>query len=415
MGISGKDVQVWMWTAVKFSMRCAFTLIKNHPFVSCPVLFFLVLYICFPSIFWISIYFSAFLVLVVAVAKIYIGHQNAKSFRNSNAKSIKNDGFPRNRNERPYGRARSVRRRRPYETSREGSLHTREEDEKSTVFLSTFNSEMMVDKSSLTEEKPKEIKEIQVDSVTSNGDSLSSDVSLPFPHKSCGRSRKFGSRDVEIESSEGEDEEEEEDEQDREANNKAVQWTETDQKNLMDLGLSEIERNKRLESLIARRRARKMLSLQVRRPAPKLDNLENHGLMTSLTIPRNNNSLLATPPSSNLFSPMPGSAPSVLLPNCNPFDLPYDAQEEKPILTGGSFQQEFKDITLVKPENVGSGASVPKEQKEDQQQTSLSHDSIQNEGVSEGIQNFQVKDQLGKSVNSVLALVSVICFVASLM
>lgn len=271
-------------------------------------------------------------------------------------------------------------------------MHT-SEDEKNTVFLSTFNSEIVVDKRSLTEERPKEIREIEVDSIISNGDSSSSNVSLVSPelHKSHGRSRKFGSRDVEIESSEGTDEE---DEQDREANNKAVQWTETDQKNLMDLGLSEIERNKRLESLIARRRARKMLSLQVRSSPPKLDNLENHGPMTSLTMPRNSNPLLATQPNSNLFSPMPGSAPSVLLPNCNPFDLPYDAQEEKPILTGGSFQLEFKDMTLVRPENVGSAALVPGVQKEDQQQTSLSHDSIQNEGVSEDLQNFQVKTQL---------------------
>ncbi|GAB4860016.1 hypothetical protein Ancab_011490 [Ancistrocladus abbreviatus] len=34
--------------------------------------------------------------------------------------------------------------------------------------------------------------------------------------------------------------------------NKAVQWTQDDQRNLMDLGSSEIERNRRLESLIAK-------------------------------------------------------------------------------------------------------------------------------------------------------------------
>lgn len=42
---------------------------------------------------------------------------------------------------------------------------------------------------------------------------------------------------------------------------------------------------------------------------------------------------------------MPGSAPSALR---SPFDIPYDPFEEKPILTGGSFNIEFtsKDLLL---------------------------------------------------------------------
>ncbi|GAB4860022.1 hypothetical protein Ancab_011503 [Ancistrocladus abbreviatus] len=44
--------------------------------------------------------------------------------------------------------------------------------------------------------------------------------------------------------------------------NKAVQWTEDGQRNLMDLGSSGMERNTRLESLIAKRRARKLLGMQ---------------------------------------------------------------------------------------------------------------------------------------------------------
>ncbi|KAJ0006884.1 hypothetical protein Pint_29805 [Pistacia integerrima] len=41
----------------------------------------------------------------------------------------------------------------------------------------------------------------------------------------------------------------------------AIKWTEVDQKNLMDLGTSELERNQCLEKLIARSRARKNLRL----------------------------------------------------------------------------------------------------------------------------------------------------------
>ncbi|XP_031273947.1 troponin T, cardiac muscle isoforms-like [Pistacia vera] len=70
---------------------------------------------------------------------------------------------------------------------------------------------------------------------------------------------------------EGEDdsEEEEEEEAAKEENEdeskSAIKWTEVDQKNLMDLGTSELERKQRLENLIARRRARKNLRLMTRR------------------------------------------------------------------------------------------------------------------------------------------------------
>ncbi|KAG6635141.1 hypothetical protein CIPAW_11G022800 [Carya illinoinensis] len=41
----------------------------------------------------------------------------------------------------------------------------------------------------------------------------------------------------------------------------AIKWTEDDQKNLMDLGTSELERNLHLENFIARRRSRKNMRL----------------------------------------------------------------------------------------------------------------------------------------------------------
>ncbi|XWS28723.1 hypothetical protein CRYUN_Cryun25bG0095700 [Craigia yunnanensis] len=72
-----------------------------------------------------------------------------------------------------------------------------------------------------------------------------------------------GGGEVKVESlEEGEDEEDEEMHED---GNKAVEWTEDDQKNLMDLGFSELERHKRLESLIAKRRAKKLFKWQLRK------------------------------------------------------------------------------------------------------------------------------------------------------
>lgn len=116
---------------------------------------------------------------------------------------------------------------------------------------------------------------------------------------------------------------------------KIIAWTDDDQKNLMDLGNSEMERNKRLEHLITRRRTRRQVLLAAERSLMDmevppvcvgrnyfgLDHDEEDCMIDGLQIPE--------------------SAPSVMLPTKNPFDLPYDPQEEKPNLSGDSFHQEF--------------------------------------------------------------------------
>nr|KYP45358.1 hypothetical protein KK1_033144 [Cajanus cajan] len=127
----------------------------------------------------------------------------------------------------------------------------------------------------------------------------------------------------------------------QEDGNKGVELTDDDQKNEMDLGTCELERHKRLESLIARRRARKQLKLQI----------ENGLIDMKSVIPSQIAPLFIT--RLNPFdSPrgfdgieMPGSAPSALR---SPFDIPYDPFEEKPNLTGDSFDQELKNL-LIEP------------------------------------------------------------------
>ncbi|XP_022853793.1 uncharacterized protein LOC111375226 isoform X2 [Olea europaea var. sylvestris] len=109
-----------------------------------------------------------------------------------------------------------------------------------TKLLFPRPASIIVDK----EECPKEIWEVEVDS--------SSSKSLK-PEFINGSYEIGTSEDSEDEKGAGE------------AGNKAMEWTTDDQKNLMDLGTPEIERNKRLESLIARQKARKLFSLQVRR------------------------------------------------------------------------------------------------------------------------------------------------------
>ncbi|XP_054817409.1 uncharacterized protein LOC129317099 isoform X2 [Prosopis cineraria] len=155
----------------------------------------------------------------------------------------------------------------------------------------------------------------------------------------------------------GEGEESQDEEELQEEMNKPVEWSKDDRKNLMDLGILEIERNRRLESLIARRRARQQMKIQMEqsltdlRTSPSRMAPLNITRMDPLNSPRNYGGIEGLE--------IPGSAPSALRPSRNPFDLPYDASEEKPNLTGDSFHQEFisKDMTFCRHESFSYGAA----------------------------------------------------------
>ncbi|XWS42759.1 hypothetical protein CRYUN_Cryun16bG0041900 [Craigia yunnanensis] len=122
----------------------------------------------------------------------------------------------------------------------------------------------------------------------------------------------------------------------------AIKWTEDDQKNLMDLGTSELERNQRLEKLIARRRARKSMRLMAEKNLIDLDSADIPSNISPISTKRRNPFDLPYDSYDDLgLPPIPGSAPSNLQPRRNPFDLPYDSSEEKPDLKGDSFEEEF--------------------------------------------------------------------------
>nr|CAD1817394.1 unnamed protein product [Ananas comosus var. bracteatus] len=112
-------------------------------------------------------------------------------------------------------------------------------------------------------------------------------------------------------------------------NEAVVSWTADDQKNLMDLGSSELERNRRLESLIAKRRARKNFRFDLERNLIDLNGNDSMELsrfrLAPISAPRGNPFDLPYDSEETMdLPPIPGSAPSVLLPRGNPFDLPYD-------------------------------------------------------------------------------------------
>ncbi|XP_002530965.3 uncharacterized protein LOC8268592 [Ricinus communis] len=139
----------------------------------------------------------------------------------------------------------------------------------------------------------------------------------------------------------------------------AIKWTEDDQKNLMDLGTSEIERNLRLENLIARRRARKSMRLMAEKNLIDLDGADLPLNIPPISTTRRNPFDLPY----DSFDDVPGSAPSILLPRHNPFDIPYDSNEEKPDLKGDSFQQEFSAFHHKEPffrrhESFNVGSSI---------------------------------------------------------
>jgi len=164
---------------------------------------------------------------------------------------------------------------------------------------------------------------------------------------------EYGDLEIERKIEDGDDEEEA-----QEDRNKAIEWTEDDQQNLMYLGISELERNKRLESLIARRKEKKLFKGQLEKV------LNDKKPIAQLFIKRNN--YINSSKEFDDGLEMPGSAPS-LIPR-SPYDIPYDSSEEKPNLAGDIFPQEFSsqnDIPLCRHESFSLGHPFPPETKQD--------------------------------------------------
>lgn len=195
-----------------------------------------------------------------------------------------------------------------------------------------------------------------------------------------------GDDSVEEEAEIQEDEEDEEAQEEKDDTIEAVvTWTADDQKNLMDLGSSELERNQRLENLLAKRRAKKFLSfhavnlidLDSNDPMPNMDDVFRfQNQIPPISAPRHNPFDLPFDTEENMgLPPIPGSAPSVLQPRQNPFDLPFDQLEQSNSPTRETMNhQEFalasqRDVSYWRHESITLGASFSGDCKVD------SHDS----------------------------------------
>ncbi|KAL9249847.1 hypothetical protein AKJ16_DCAP09681 [Drosera capensis] len=110
-----------------------------------------------------------------------------------------------------------------------------------------------------------------------------------------------------------------------------VTWTEDDEKNLNDVGSSDLERDQRLENLIARRRAWRNFSV-----IPDINLIDLDSADRPFQVPPVSTSRLNPfdiPEQSNNQSGMPaipGSAPSVWLLRQNPFDYPDEFSQVNP-------------------------------------------------------------------------------------
>lgn len=123
--------------------------------------------------------------------------------------------------------------------------------------------------------------------------------------------------------------EEDEDEESKDGGTEAVGWSENDHKSLMDIKFSELERNTRIDTLIANRRARKLLKMQI-------DKGVNPSHHASMNLTRR---LKFGGPKVEEFdgTEEPDSAPSIIRPS-RTFDHLYNPSKEKP-----DFHQEFTE------------------------------------------------------------------------
>lgn len=171
----------------------------------------------------------------------------------------------------------------------------------------------------------------------------------------------------------------------------AIKWTEDDQKNLMDLGTLELERNRRLESLIARRMARRLMT---EKNLIDLDSTDVPSNVAPIFVRRNPFDFPDESYAGMGLPPIPGSAPSILQPRRNPFDIPYDPNEEKPDLKRDSFQQEFtqfnqKDALFRRHESFSMGPSVLGISKQERHDINWKPVFVSERMVSEGTSYFQ--------------------------
>lgn len=381
MAIDAEDILVCVWRFLRIFIDPSYVCAQKHPFLSCMLLLFFSFYVFFNLL----IYHSPFLICIAILLRFFWT------------------------SEHPTGATREVKKEeeRERENQRKPVKIPRASLDRDVIAVSK-NSEspsLRRQKSRRTRVKPKEKSNIEWSNVSQLASIEEKELLFPLSidkkswsfehgetsdrHNSVDEISKLrhehillptDGAEIQLRNSDGngvvmeadnaenraEDEEEEEEEAYEGVSDRAVEWTEDDQKNLVDLGLSEIERNRRLESLISKRRARKLIKSQLEKGLIDLESVPPPcSTTTSCQIPpifvaRSNPFEVPNVANEIEGLQVPGSAPSILLPTQNPFDLPYDPLEEKPNLMADSFTQEFtavnqKEMVFCRHESFSLG------------------------------------------------------------
>ncbi|CAH1445777.1 unnamed protein product [Lactuca virosa] len=141
----------------------------------------------------------------------------------------------------------------------------------------------------------------------------------------------------------------ESDDHDDDDEEEAHTWTEDDQKNLRNLGKSEIERNQHMENLVARQKALRNMRIQAEENLVNI-NLDISYSSTPIASTRRNSNASTRRNSMDVpydfNETVVESTPSDMMPRTNPYDPPYDS-------SGPTFQS---DALSFQPNHEGGGS-----------------------------------------------------------
>lgn len=348
MGLNARDIQLRLFIVLQASIKNSYTFMQKHPRISGALLVFFIIYIFLSYIYNLLVFLSPFLVCTAIFVRIFWSSEqkhNTCVEKKGEEEMVEAKNPPRmlKNGKRKvlykYPSQNATSRRRNFTRKKLDVYGDLEEKAKdlSAVFCNEFTKKN-------TQIKGFDFFEKEIDSLDTK---LPAKKLIEAPIKqalfsepsmldlvTCGGQEKMKeNREDEIKA--------------QEDSNKAIELKEDhDQKNLMELKICGMESNKRLESLIARRRARKLLKLHIANGLIDMKSV-NPSQIEPLYVTRINP--FDSPREFEGFNgiAMPGSAPSTFR---SPFDIPYDPFEEKPNLTGDNFDQEFisdqKDMPL---------------------------------------------------------------------
>ncbi|XP_058757072.1 uncharacterized protein LOC131630301 isoform X2 [Vicia villosa] len=354
-----KDIQLHLSRMFHVSVDSSYKFLKRHPIFSCLLLLFSILYIFLSYIYTFLGYMSPFLICGAIFLRIFWSSEKTQ------LRYVKLEEKKEEQEVKVEPKILPPKIPIPNIVGRQEQILFRYPSQNATSRRRNFR-ERKWDVYGGLEEKAKDLSEVFQNEYTNKrntGPFKRAESSLYYGLSSGRRTHQAVKRSlrsepsmvdlIEVGDTEMEIEKMEDEEDGEEDVKNTIEWTENDQKNLMDVGDSEMERNRRLESLIARRRARKLLKLQV----------ENGLVDKKAMAPSSMKPLVVNRESCDMDDlEMPGSAPSVM-PR-SPYDIPYEPFEEKPNLTSGGFLNDFqKDVLFSRHESFSLGSSYSSEMK----------------------------------------------------